>query len=180
MGMNTSVTRAVPSNSLLPTSTAGSLALGLQRAASLAMRHFMPSAIARPKHCASFRLHRVLVLTFAASMLAAAGCARNPTVAAAEELTGGRATEGRHLIYSYGCGSCHIIPGVNEATGTVGPPLRGFADRNYIAGLLVNTPPNLFRWIKEPQKVDPRTAMPSLGVTENQAHDMGAYLYTLH
>ena len=118
----------------------------------------------------------VVILT----LIGAARCGTSRTVVSAEELTGGRVSEGRHVIYAYGCGSCHIIPGISEATGTVGPPLEGFVDRTYIAGLLVNTPANLFRWIREPQQVDPHTAMPDLGVTEQQAHDIAAYLYTLH
>jgi cytochrome c len=126
-----------------------------------------------------FRLHLVPIVTLATALATAAGCAGN-RVAQAEQLTGGRASEGRHLIYSYGCGSCHIIPGISEATGTVGPPLRGFASRDYIAGVLVNRAPNLFRWLREPQGVDPGNAMPNLGITDQQARDMAAYLYTLH
>lgn len=118
----------------------------------------------------------VVILT----LLGGAACGTSPAVTAAEALTGGRASEGRHVIYTYGCGSCHVIPGISEATGTVGPPLTGFASRTYIGGLLVNTPPNLFRWVREPQQVDPKTAMPNLGVTDQQAHDIAAYLYTLH
>jgi cytochrome c len=107
------------------------------------------------------------------------GCIRRGTTVMAQEVTGGDASVGRHLIYAYGCGSCHIIPGVAEAKGTVGPPLTGFASRIYIAGLLVNTPENLFRWVTKPQQIDAGTAMPDLGITERQAHDIAAYLYTL-
>ncbi len=96
-----------------------------------------------------------------------------------EQVTGGDPKVGEHLIYAYGCGSCHVIPGVAEANGTVGPTLQRFGSRIYIAGLLVNTPENLFRWISKPQQVDPESAMPNLGVTERQARDIAAYLYTL-
>ena len=96
-----------------------------------------------------------------------------------QQSTGGDAKIGEHLIYTYGCGSCHVIPGVAEANGTVGPTLQGFGSRYYTAGLLVNTPENLFRWISKPQEVDPGNAMPDLGVTERQARDIAAYLYTL-
>ncbi|MBV9296960.1 MAG: c-type cytochrome [Acidobacteriaceae bacterium] len=97
----------------------------------------------------------------------------------AEAATGGNAKVGRHLIYSYGCGSCHAIPGVAEAKGTLGPPLQGFAYRTYIAGSLQNTPENLFRWITKPQEVVAGSAMPDLGVSDRQARDIAAYLYTL-
>jgi cytochrome c len=35
------------------------------------------------------------------------------------------------------------------------------------------------QWITVPQSIEPNTAMPSLGVTEGQARDIAAYLYTL-
>ncbi len=94
-------------------------------------------------------------------------------------MTGGNAHVGRHLVYSYGCGSCHVIPGIAEANGVVGPTLQGFASRVYIAGSLTNEPENLFLWVTKPQRVIPGNAMPDLGVTEPQSHDIAAYLYTL-
>jgi cytochrome c1 len=48
-----------------------------------------------------------------------------------------------------------------------------------IAGELPNSPENLVRWIKSPQSVEPGTAMPTLGLTDQQARDAAAYLYTL-
>jgi cytochrome c1 len=61
----------------------------------------------------------------------------------------------------------------------VGPPLDRLAHRVYLAGMLPNTAENLAFWIRHPQKVDPRTAMPDMQVTESHARDMVAYLYTL-
>ena len=110
----------------------------------------------------------VLCLTLAA-------CARRDVV----EGVGGSAQRGQQLIYAYNCGSCHTIPGVAEARGTIGPPLAAFGKRNYVTGSLVNTPENLSRWIREPQKVEPGNAMPDLGVTEQEAADIAAYLYSL-
>ena len=44
-------------------------------------------------------------------------------------------------------------------------------------------PPELLQqmadFIRDPQKADPRTAMPDMGVTEEHARDMTSYLYTL-
>jgi cytochrome c2 len=48
-----------------------------------------------------------------------------------------------------------------------------------IAGELPNTPANLTRWIQHPRQVEPRTAMPDLGVNATDAYDIAAYLYTL-
>ena len=47
-----------------------------------------------------------------------------------------RPGHGKQLIQSYGCGSCHTIPGIYTARGTVGPPLMFFSRRTMIAGEL--------------------------------------------
>ena len=87
--------------------------------------------------------------------------------------------EGRHLIEAKGCGSCHTVPGIYSARGLVGPPLYFFGRRTMIAGELPNTPDNLVRWLRDPKAVEPGTAMPNLGLTQQQAQDIAAYLYTL-
>lgn len=86
---------------------------------------------------------------------------------------------GKELIRQYGCGACHIVPGIRDAYGLVGPPLLYFSQRTMIAGELPNSPPNLIHWIEHPREVEPKTAMPDLGLTEDQATDIAAYLYTL-
>jgi cytochrome c len=95
----------------------------------------------------------------------------------ARALTGGNPTHGRALIQQYGCGSCHMIPDVPGARGTVGPSLAGLAERSYVAGVIQHTPDNLVRWIQDPKGVDAKTAMPNLGVTAGDARDIAAYLY---
>ncbi len=89
---------------------------------------------------------------------------------------GSSAANGRRLIASYGCGSCHAIPGIPGADATVGPPLEQFYRRHYIAGQLTNTSQNLAQWIQNPQQIKPGTGMPNLGVSEDEARDMAAYL----
>ena len=86
---------------------------------------------------------------------------------------------GRLLLRQYGCASCHSIRGVASASGNVGPPLNGVAQRVYLGGVLPNTPENMVRWIRGPQRFDPRTAMPDMQVPEAEARDMVAYLYAL-
>jgi len=49
----------------------------------------------------------------------------------------------------------------------------------YIAGEVPNTSENLVQWLEVPQSIEPGTAMPNLGVTEGEARDIAAYLYTL-
>jgi cytochrome c len=97
----------------------------------------------------------------------------------APAIAGGDAERGRLLLRQYGCGSCHRIPGVAAATGTMGPPLARYVRQVYVAGVLPNTPDNLARWIVDPQAVEPGTAMPDMQVSAAQARDMVAYLYTL-
>ncbi|MBA3895697.1 MAG: c-type cytochrome [Sphingomonadaceae bacterium] len=78
-----------------------------------------------------------------------------------------------------GCGSCHQIPGIMHANGLVGPPLIHFSKRTIIAGYLPNTRDNLTHWIQHPQQFAPGNAMPDAGLTDQQAHDIVAYLYGL-
>lgn len=73
-------------------------------------------------------------------------------------------------LYSdkYGCDSCHSIGGRG---GVVGPPL----DR---AGFRLNGT-WVYRWIRSPQAIKRRTKMPNLGVTDEHARAITAYLGTL-
>lgn len=100
-------------------------------------------------------------------------------MARAASATGGNPTRGREELQRHGCGSCHTIPGVPGATTLVGPPLDRIAKRAYIAGTLPNTPANMQRWVQHPQEVKPNNAMPEVPVTDEDARDMAAYLFTL-
>jgi mono/diheme cytochrome c family protein len=91
----------------------------------------------------------------------------------------GDADRGRRALSQYGCNGCHIIPGVTGADVHVGPPLHDVGRRQLIAGQVPNTPENMVRWLLDPQAIDPRTAMPKLGIVEADAQDMAAYLQTL-
>jgi cytochrome c len=86
---------------------------------------------------------------------------------------------GRLLLRQFGCGTCHRISGVADAQGNVGPPLDGVRSRVYLGGVLPNSPDRMARWIRTPKAFDPQTAMPNLGVSEEHARDMVAYLYKL-
>lgn len=118
---------------------------------------------------------RLLALLLAFGGLA--GCMDAEEAAARK--TGGDPGRGRILLPRYGCPSCHSIPGVENATGLIGPPLDRLGSRPNLAGSLANTPQNLMRWIRDPQSIAPGTAMPFLGVTEQDGRDIAAYLYTL-
>ena len=126
------------------------------------------------------RVARRLVLALLVALPLVSACEpADGAAASANRLTGGDAERGRELIRSYGCGTCHSIPGVTGAGGLVGPPLGGIASRAYIGGVLTNAPDNMLRWLQDPRAVDPLTAMPNVGVTPSDARHIAAYLYTL-
>jgi cytochrome c len=122
------------------------------------------------------RPRRLLVAAAAVGVaLGATGCGGG---GASIEVGGGaKASRAPAEIAAYGCGSCHTIAGVSGANADIGPELRHFADRRYIAGRLPNTAPNLIRWIRSPQQVDPGNVMPDLNVSDQDARDIAAYLY---
>lgn len=91
----------------------------------------------------------------------------------------GDAERGKVALQQYACVACHVIPDVVGANKTVGPSLAGIASRKYLAGVIPNTPDNMIRWLRLPQEIAPRTAMPDLGVSEGDARDMAAFLETL-
>jgi len=107
-----------------------------------------------------------------------AACLTSSEKAAAEK-TGGNPRGGIDAIRRYGCPSCHIIPGIDEALGRTGPSLNGVANRARIADALENTPENLIRWVRDPRSIDLHTSMPTMQISESDAHDIAAYLYTL-
>lgn len=119
-----------------------------------------------------------LVCGLATIFLILSACTREGEQAAAE-MTGGNPERGRAAIGRYGCATCHTVPGVTGANGLVGPPLAQIASRVYLAGRLENTPDNMIQWIRNPQAIDEKTAMPNLGVTDVDARDITSYLYTL-
>lgn len=98
---------------------------------------------------------------------------------AAAQLAGADTERGRQLVARYGCVGCHTIPGVGGPASNVGPPLEKLALRAYIGGVLPNTPEDLVQWLRDPPAIDPRTAMPDVGLSEAEARDVAAYLYTL-
>lgn len=126
------------------------------------------------------RLRFLVVILFACGVLAVlTGCTGGRALEAYPTATGGDAHRGKTAIERYRCGACHEIPGIPGAVGLVGPSLAQFGRRSFIGGEAANTPVNLVKWIISPQSIEPATAMPTLGLNEQQARDTAAYLYTL-
>ena len=124
------------------------------------------------------RIRSLAVAVLGVALVLASACARGGQQTI-EATTGGDVRRGAAAVARYGCGSCHIIPGISGASGLAGPPLSGIGNRIYIGGVLQNTPENMIRWIKDPKAVDDKTVMPNVGVTQQDAMDIAGYLYTL-
>jgi mono/diheme cytochrome c family protein len=126
--------------------------------------------------------HHPRPLVFVALLLllgALVACGESPQKANFWQLALGDVEVGRAKIEAYGCASCHTIPGIPGADALVGPPLTGWSDREFISGQLPNEPDNLVAWLMDPPAIDENTAMPNLGIDEQDARDIAAYLYTL-
>jgi cytochrome c len=91
------------------------------------------------------------------------------------------AFEGAQILATKACVGCHVIPGIPGATGTVGPSLAGLATRTRIAGgaVTISGPDDLKTWIMNPASLKPGTPMPNVGLTDDEATKIVAYLETL-
>jgi cytochrome c2 len=125
-----------------------------------------------------FRAKLVALSAILFLFLVAISCGKEDEQIAAA-MTGGEPSRGKIAISRYGCSACHTIPGVRDANALVGPPLNQIASRSYIGGVLPNTPDNMIRWVQDPPAIDHLTAMPKLGVNDQDARDIASYLYTL-
>lgn len=89
------------------------------------------------------------------------------------------AVAGSELFISKGCINCHAVKGVNTYNRT-GPDLSHIGSRTSIAGgMLANTPENMVRWLRFTDTVKPGVAMPNLGLSQEEAEQLTAYLQTL-
>ncbi|HVU49266.1 MAG TPA: c-type cytochrome [Polyangia bacterium] len=120
-----------------------------------------------------------VVLALGTGALALAGCRGGRQVPGFAVATGGDPARGRALIEARHCGACHAIPDVPGAFGVIGPALSNVGGETFLGGGLPNTRENLVRWLRDPERLDPNTPMPTLALDERQASDMAAYLYTL-
>ncbi|MBS1303320.1 hypothetical protein [Loktanella sp. SALINAS62] len=84
--------------------------------------------------------------------------------------------EARSALIEHGCVTCHEIPGANGANGLTGPPLTAMHRQVYIAGVVPNNFETLTNFIRNPQAIDPRSAMPKLSITRSQAEAIARFL----
>jgi cytochrome c1 len=126
----------------------------------------------------------VRVLAVVVVSFAFVGCARPaPSTSTRDDkiVPGGDAARGAVILRTgaHGCAACHDVPGVRFPRGVAGPPLGGMADRAFIAGQLPNTPDVLVAFLQDPPSLVPRTGMPDVRMTLEDARDVAAYLYSL-
>jgi cytochrome c oxidase subunit 2 len=134
--------------------------------------------------CHPLRRHRALTALLAALLLG--GCLGGPrgvppdAAGPASDATPGigDAERGKRLFAARGCVGCHAVAG-EFAGGASGPELRRALRQPTIAGGQPNTPETLWRYLENPQKVKPGTAMPRLPLSAQELDDLVAYLQTL-
>ncbi|MGK0171633.1 MAG: cytochrome c2 [Gammaproteobacteria bacterium] len=84
------------------------------------------------------------------------------------------------VMRARGCTACHIIPGIAEARGTMGPTLKGLGKRKrLVARTLSNTDKNMRRWLKNPKAVKSDTMMPNVGLSDEEIEVLVAHFHTL-
>ncbi len=90
----------------------------------------------------------------------------------------GPAAAGKAVFAASACVGCHTIKGVSA--GTLAPDLTHFGSRGmFAAGMWPTTPENVAEWVKNPQRLKPGVKMPVLGLTDEQAKAVAAYLVSL-
>lgn len=98
--------------------------------------------------------------------------------------------QGVNVVLQRGCGGCHTIPNIPGAQGTIGPNLGPHDQvppvnqRPMIATFPNGTVANnsvddLSKWIMNPQALKPGTAMPTLGLSQDEATAAAAFLYSI-
>lgn len=93
--------------------------------------------------------------------------------------SGPAAKMGAHLFERHTCMNCHSIRGT-PADGDVGPDLTHLASRETLAaGVFVNNPENLLKWIRSPQTYKPGSHMPNLNLSAESFEQITAYLEEL-
>ena len=78
-----------------------------------------------------------------------------------------------------GCAACHEIPGIDWPRGAAGPSLKGFGARPMLAGRFPNRPDLVTAWLIDAPSLAPETGMPPMPLTEAEARDVAAWLYSL-
>jgi cytochrome c oxidase subunit 2 len=88
------------------------------------------------------------------------------------------AARGRQDFHDMTCINCHAIAG-SGSDASIGPDLTHVASRETLAaGVLVNSPENLSKWLHNPDLYKPGSHMPNLNLNPEQIRDLVAYIET--
>jgi mono/diheme cytochrome c family protein len=87
----------------------------------------------------------------------------------------GNATSGKTIVESVGCLGCHVVDEKDRsAVGprrTFGQPLQSIGSKTSYAWI--------YDWVRDPKHYSPETYMPDLRLTDAEAADVAAYLFSL-
>jgi cytochrome c oxidase subunit II len=90
-----------------------------------------------------------------------------------------QARAGRETFFATSCINCHAIRGT-KAMGTFGPDLTHLMSRETLgAGTVPNTAEKLEAWVRDPQTLKEGCNMPNMQLTDDERHQIVAYLLTL-
>lgn len=120
---------------------------------------------------------RALAAIAMACAWSGAGCADKSDLP--RKLAGADPSRAIPLMERAGCAACHQVPGILWPAGATAASLDGFGASPLISGRLPNQPDVLVRFLRDAPSLDPQTAMPPMPLTEAEARDVAAYLYTL-
>ena len=94
-------------------------------------------------------------------------------------LAAGSPSNGQRLLADKGCIGCHTLAGVPAASGLAGPNLTSVALRPTLAGdTIPDSPETMVSWLMDPAAVKPDARMPSVGLTQEEAQDLTAFLFS--
>lgn len=88
----------------------------------------------------------------------------------------GNPVRGEQVFLNNTCVSCHAIAGTT-ATSPIAPNLTHLGSRATLGtGIIKNDPPNLKRWITDPNTIKPGVRMPGYQLSQQDLNDLVAYL----
>lgn len=79
-------------------------------------------------------------------------------------------------IFKAKCIVCHAVSGENKSSY---PNLKGFANRENLAGFVEMTPENIKEWLADPIKMKPGNLMPNLSLSNEEIDELTKYLLNL-
>lgn len=144
-------------------------------------RYLLEPTDLRP-HLAQY-MPRLAISASDARDMAAYLTADAPAQEPALDLASADLANGRHVLDTKGCGSCHVFGGVAPLENSPPPPLDGNAwlrSRRLAPDLRVTrermTAARLVRWLEDPSAVKPDAAMPKIALSAKEIKDLAAYI----